>query len=1061
MRRNVAKHRSTKTRSPLRNPERELRKIEERYHSLFQSMLEGYAYCKMIFDDNGRPLDFVYLDVNSAFGPLTGLEDVVGRRVTQVIPGIKEENPELFETYGRVALTGKPEKFEIDLKSLGLSLAISVSSPAKGEFVAVFENITERKRMDEALRASEDKYKTLVENASDFIFMVDGKNKTILSANRSAAFPLEKEPEEIQGKSILDLFPKEIAAEYAENLNEVMKTGIGETHESKMAARGKEIWISASLNPVKDLDGKVSSVLCVARDVTEHTRIAKALQESEEKYRAMVESSPNLIGIFQDGTLKYVNNTAILKLGWTYEELTLPSFDPIENVVAQRSRSLLKENVGKRLRGEDVAPYEISLIRKDGSEVQVLVRGAKIIYKQKPAIEFIFDDITERKRMEEELSRSSQFLGSVIENAYVWLDVLDNQQNVLLWNKAAETLSGYSREEVVGHGKIWDWLYPDQEYRKQTMETVNAVLQSGRTDVDTETRIKRKDGQTMVISWNERALTDQDGKAIGTIAIGHDITERKKIDEELRQSEERYRSLFDRVLSGVYRSTHEGRFVEVNPAFVKMFGYSSKQEMLDITNIKKELYFSPEERGTHILDADQESVKEYRMRRKDGSEIWVEDHGGYVHDEQGNIIYHEGTLRDITERKRLEEKLKQYSLHLEELVAQRTGELRESEEKYRELFEACPVSLWEEDFSAMKQFLDELRQKGISDLGVYLANHPEAVAKCAALVKVIDMNKATLNLYDAKSVDEIIGGLSGVLPEQSNRAFVGEVVALVQGKKYYEAEFENRTLRGETKHCNVICAVVPGYEQSLARVLVCIVDLTPQKKLEEELVKSQRLAAIGETAAMVGHDLRNPLQGIAGALHLLKQESLTAEERNEMLRVIEKSLNYSDAIIRDLSDYSAEIRLKLAEATPKSIAREAMGAVKIPRNVTVQDLSEDQPTLIVDTDRMKRVFINLIENAIDAMPQGGTLTISSRESVGNVEIALTDTGSGFRENVMANLWKPLQTTKAKGLGLGLAICKRIVDAHGGRISVRTKAGEGTTLTIGLPIKPVGVEVKEK
>jgi len=1203
-------------------------------------------------------------------------------------------------------------------------------------------------------------------------------------------------------------------------------------------------------NHVTDRDGKVSSVLGASRDITERVHMQNALQESEEKYRAIVENSPNLTGIFQDGALRYVNSTAILKLGWTYEELVSPSFDAIEKVVSQKSRSLLKENMGKRLRGEDIAPYEISLTRKDGSEIQVLVRAAKIIYNQKPAIEFVFDDITERKRMEEELSRSSQFLGSVIENAYVWLNVLDTQQNVLVWNKAAETMSGYSREDVLGQDKIWERLYPDQEYRKQTIETVNDLLQSGRTDINTETRIKRKDGQTRIMSWNERPLTDQGGKAVGTIAIGHDITERKKMEERLRQSEERYhslfqsmmegfayckmifdengrpvdfvyidvnsafrpltgledvvgkkvsevipgiketnpemfeiygrvastgksekfevdvkplgirlnisvsspakgyfvavfeniterkiaeerlreseerfRSLFGRMLDGVYLSTHAGRFVDINPAFVEMFGYSSKQEMLDITDIKKELYFSPEERGRHILDADQEEVKEYRMRRKDGSAVWVEDHGGYVHDEQGNIIYHEGMLRDITERKqaeealrdseekyrtifhdsplgifrstfdghlleanpalakmfgydspenmirevydvakqmyvraedrsriitqqlgsndttqhlnhyrrkdssefianlylktvrdskrrpiflegivediterkRLEDELERYSLHLKELVAERTAELRASEEKYRELFEACPVSLWEEDFSAVKQFLDELRQKGVSDLDAYFTNNPQDVAKCAGLVKVLNMNKATLDFYDAQSVDEIIGGLSGVLTEESNRAFVGEVLALVQGKKYYEAEFENKTLRGETKHCNVICAVVPGYEQSLAKVLISIVDLTPQKKLEEELratkerleyviasnpavlvlekplpdlsntysmfvsesatsvlgfepknflgergaeffnsrvppgdlarylaevpslwrdghhtfefrflhsdgayrwireemkvtrdaegrilnvvgvctdaterkkleeklAKAERLAAIGETAAMVGHDLRNPLQGIAGALHLLKQESLTAEERAEMLQVIETSVHYSDAIVRDLSDYSAEIKLKPVETTLKSSIRCAIHAVKVPQNVTVRDLSEDQPTLRVDPDRMKRVFINLIENAIDAMPQGGTLTIISRKFDGNVEITLTDTGSGMSEKVMENLWKPLQTTKAKGLGLGLAICKRIIDAHGGTISVKSKVGEGTTMTIRLPIKLEAVEVTQK
>ncbi|MGA2626730.1 MAG: PAS domain S-box protein [Candidatus Bathyarchaeia archaeon] len=514
----------------------------------------------------------------------------------------------------------------------------------------------------------------------------------------------------------------------------------------------------------------------VDRGIAERVRMEKAVKESEEKYRAMVENSPNMVGIFQDGALRYINSVAIVKLGWTYEELASPSFDPIERVVSQKSRSLLKENVDRRLRGEDVATYEISLTKKDGSEVPVWVRGAKIFYEGKPAVQFSFGDMTERKRAE----------------------------------------------------------------------------------------------------------------------------------EKLRQSEERYHSLFERMLDGVYLSTHEGRFVDVNDAFVRMFRYSSKKEMLDITDIKKELYFSPEERGSHILDTRQEEVEAYRMRRKDGSEVWVEDHGRYVHDEQGNIVYHEGILRDITERKRLEEELKQYSLHLEELVEERTRKLHES---------------------------------------------------------------------------------------------------------------------------------------------------------EAELVKSQRLAAIGETAAMVGHDLRNPLQGITGALHLLKQESLTVEKRKEMLQVIEKSVHYSDAIVKDLSDYAAEIKLKPVEATPRLITRDAIGAVKVPQNVRVQDLSEDQPTLRVDPDMMKRVFVNLIENAIDAMPQGGTLTVSSKKSDGNVEIAFTDTGSGISEKVMENLWKPLQTTKAKGMGLGLAICKRIIDAHGGSMSVKSEVGQGTTLTIQLPLSTV--EVKQK
>jgi PAS domain S-box-containing protein len=239
------------------------------------------------------------------------------------------------------------------------------------------------------------------------------------------------------------------------------------------------------------------------------------------------------------------------------------------------------------------------------------------------------------------------------------------------------------------------------------------------------------------------------------------------------------------------------------------------------------------------------------------------------------------------------------------------------------------------------------------------------------------------------------------------------------------------------------------------------VDITKHREIEQRLAESERLAAIGQTAAMVGHDLRNPMQGIALALNLLKQDGLTREERIEMLDLIRKNLDYSNGIIKDLSEYSARIQLSLAHTTPKSLIQGSLRSVRVPANVSVRDLSEDRPSIRVDSERMKRVFINILQNAVEAMPEGGTLTIRSRQVENDLEVEFTDTGSGVAKEIMATLWSPLRTTKAKGMGLGLAICKRIVDAHRGKITVNAGFSGGTSVTLRIPTGYSVVEVRQQ
>jgi PAS domain S-box-containing protein len=1044
-------------------------------------------------------------------------------------------------------------------------------------------------------------------------------------------------------------------------------------------------------------------------------RMNQAQRESEEKYRAIVENSLDFIGVLQDGVLKYVNRAATKRVGWTYEELLSPSFDPIEKVVSERFRGLIKENLGKRLRGEDAPPYEISLTTRDGSEIPGIVRAAEIVYRGRPAIEFAFSDITERKRMENELSRSNQFLGSVIENAYVWLNVLDNEQNVIVWNKAAEAMSGYSRGEVVGHEKIWEWLYPDQEYRKQITETVNDILQSGRTDTDVETKIKRKDGQTRIISWNERALTDQDGKAIGTIAIGHDITEQKRMEEALRENEERFRKVFEEGPLGMALVRPDYRFARVNKALCTMLGYTEDE----LTSLKFTDITHPEDvqLGVELMEKMRRGEIpifeiEKRYVKKNGEVLQGRLTASFIRDSKGSSVYSVAMIEDVTERKRMEERLtslhehalqlasakgideivkytldaiesslgfdvadvylaardsllvrgtrgapiglpeehltgrglvakaartqatvrvsdttkepdyvdrkgwdwtgphtmlselavpvvvdgetvavlnaesscldafssedqrlletlaahvgsemqrlkhaqelENYSKHLEALVEERTKKLRQSEVRYRSVVQNIPGMVWtsnekgdtvfitpnakllygytpEEiytggqsvwskhihpddrvkvneaynalftdgtafdveyryqrpegkwiwlhdsatvayerngvryadgvttDITERKQMEEDLR-RGRERLEYIIGSNPAAVFTAKPRPDFSDyhsyfMSKNVTSLTGFRP-QEIIGDpelWDERMQPDDRRQFATEVPALWKdGHHTFEYRFLHRN--GNYRWIREEVNVIRDSKGEVRDLIGAWTDITDRKRMEEDILRSQRLAVIGETAAMVGHDLRNPLQGIGGAAYNIRRHLRNAPDPStkEMLTVIDNGVEYANAIISDLLDYSREMQLQLLPTTPKSVVRQALMDIKVPENVRIQEAIAENAEILADEPKIRRVLTNLIENAIDAMPEGGTLSISSVSSGDQVSISVRDTGVGIPQDVMEKIWTPLYTTKAKGIGLGLPICKRIVEAHGGSISVESTVGKGSTFTVKLP-----------
>jgi signal transduction histidine kinase len=226
------------------------------------------------------------------------------------------------------------------------------------------------------------------------------------------------------------------------------------------------------------------------------------------------------------------------------------------------------------------------------------------------------------------------------------------------------------------------------------------------------------------------------------------------------------------------------------------------------------------------------------------------------------------------------------------------------------------------------------------------------------------------------------------------------------------------------------------------------------QKAQEKLLKAERLAAIGELAGMVGHDLRNPMQGIAGAAYYLKakKSAILDDKGREMVETIETCIQRSNKIINDLLEYSREINLDIEETNAQALVDNALCQIQVPASIKVVNQASDEPNLQVDKEKIERVFMNIVKNAVDAMPNGGNLTVESENTKDKIAVKFNDTGTGMKEEVMRKIWTPLFTTKAKGMGFGLAICKRIIEAHGGEIRAESASGQGSVFTVTLPLK---------
>ena len=519
----------------------------------------------------------------------------------------------------------------------------------------------------------------------------------------------------------------------------------------------------------------------------------------------------------------------------------------------------------------------------------------------------------------------------------------------------------------------------------------------------------------------EMPLRNKDG-SVSKMTFYRDISDAKQSELRLKASKEDYRRLFRHVGVGVYVSSKEGRFVDANPALLKMLGYEDKAAFLDM-NIQNDLYVRPDDRLAfqQMIEKDGRVI-DYRVnfKRCDGSVIPVLLTAHVRHDHQGRVIGYEGIMTDQSRREAM------------------ARNLREAHDFLNNIIQSSPNAIIGTDM------------KG----NIIIWNHGAEETLGYGAGDVVG-KMSVRALYPKGMAQKVMKKLRG--PESGG-----------PGKlRAYPMTFRHRdgvVVEG-TLSANIIYDHKGGEVASVGIFVDIGERLEMERKLhrtQEQLLQSEKLAAMGRLISQLAHELNNPLYGIMNTLDLMKTEIPPTNKRRKLLDMaLSETVRLTD-MLRKMLSFSKPDQEQKAPVDINEILDEILLLhEKQLRECSIKiasEFAEPPPAVLASKNQLRQVFLNLVSNARDAMPEGGTLGVSTQTEAGRVVIRLSDTGVGIKEEHLDKIFETFFTTKTdsvRGVGLGLSVCYGFIRDHGGDIEVESRLGSGTTFVVRLPaIDPV-------
>ena len=577
-------------------------------------------------------------------------------------------------------------------------------------------------------------------------------------------------------------------------------------------------------------------------------------------------------------------------------------------------------------------------------------------------------------------------------------------------------------------------------------------IMAGESFSGIESRRYNKEGDILDVSISAATYMNRWGKPVGSVHILRDISDQKLVEEALRESEERYRTVLDASPDPIVVYDMKGKCIYINPAFTGLFGWTP-QELLGkkLDYVPKKNWPETEMMIEKVKAGKSFSGVETRRYKKDGETIDVSISASIYLNREGTPVGSVHVLRDITERKRVEKALKKARQELEIRVEERTAELRKANELLQQ--EMAERERAQEEILKSKTMLQSVFD-GISD--------PLVMMGTDLTVKML--NTPAADYYQVKPED--------VISKSCHKAFQGKgepceechiPAALLRARS---VTLERKGLINPDRLEQVVIYPIKEEGTEVSSAIIHIRDITETRFMERQLIRSEKLASLGLLVSGVAHEINNPLAIInekAGLMKDILEFAAQGFEHQEkflgLLDSIFTSVNRSRVITRRLLGFAKAVDVKVETIDMNQLLEEVLGFLEkeaFHRKLNVHlDFSSDLGTLESDRGQLQQVFLNIIKNAFEVMDDGGHLSIETRlNEAGMVQVAITDDGQGMSPEQVENIFEPFYTSgKASGTGLGLFITHGIITKNlGGRISVESEQGKGTTFTIQLPME---------